>query len=745
MPRRQRVYTTVDQLSMRYRVLDLLVKGLFPDHDVDSLHGLLALADEKGIEVPQEESQIAPLDPRGASNGEGASDAPSPPVVQEQRDDPSLQDNSVAPSDDAAVPEGWLVPAPNGGYHYIGTASLVYFAHTARRLVSKSNLATMPSYDEAGLRTFLRTAEFTTYQVSHAIADSRHGNPLAPTSEDAADLDQGSSSSGPTSPMYKRPVDMLPDRATSDLLVEAFFNHAHPNFPIFHRGAFQVKYESTWRNSGQQPLTQDPGWMASLLMVFVIGAQKLEGDLGGQPQALHQKCLSILFRDGLERIVLSSTLSNVQALLLLSLYQHNVGERNSAWLLVGQAARSAIALGMHRDGGEDSKFDPFERNTRRLVWWTLYMFEQTVSLALGRPSFTETVSVTASLPDATFTSSIVGLPPNFLQHSIELSRLHKKIRRFIGTLSPHYAAPSKLAEACPTANRLLAELSRWRTNLPSQLAPSYAFVNAAQRRAVLLMHIWSYYLESIIARAFILGRVDHDIPSITTAPAPAPPPLSSNVAELAERCVQAAHSSVKLLLELEASGQLEGCVYLDFYAIYHATMIIGIHFLSRPLGLDAADVELKATISTLLARSKGVSVAPTYRILMNIAMPLAYIAGIAPETVETTDTTPAAASSATNLTPRDEQWPGPPYNMSPQAHPQLFPRGEPPAAFSQSAAIGRDQPTANLGDPSSLTALEQLFGPIPQFQQSDLRLDAIADLYAIGFDPNDVNPRTFAM
>lgn len=734
MPRRQRVYTTVDRLSLRYRMLDVLVRRLFPDYDVDTMQGLQALAADKGIEVPQDENDISPLlptrdseaqpDTRGALPTEAGSRDQLPP--QEQANDVNRGGDMTVPD---GIPEGWLLPAPNGGYHYVGTASLVYFAHTARRLVSKSNLATTPTYDEAGLRTFLRTAEFTTYKVSHAIEDGKHGNPLALTPEDSTesqdiapaylDTRRRSSHTGalPGS-TYDGPVGGLPDRATSDLLVQAFFDHAHLNFPVFHRGAFQVKYEATWSpHSERQLFTQDPGWLASLLMVLVIGAQKLEADLGGQPQALHHRCLTILFRDGLERIVLSSTLSNVQALLLLSMYQHNMGERNSAWLLAGQAARSAVALGMHRDGGDDGNFDPFERNTRRLVWSTVYTFEQTISLALGRPSFTETVNVTASLPDTTFTNSI-GLPQDLLGSSLKLAGLHTQVRRFISTASPNYASPSKLVLSCSTANSLLGELLTWRSNLPDHLSPRHPSLRPAQRRAVLLMHVWSYYLESIITRPFILCRVDHDIPTSARSP----PPLPKEIAELASRCVQAADSSVELLLELEASGLLEGCVHLDFYAIYHATMIIGVHFLTRPpeTDSDANDEGIRADISALLARSKGVSVAPTYRILMNIAMPLAYISGIAPEADNAPEISPAPDTS-TSFT-----------SMS--------------TTFNDMTAASHNGLSANMGGAvQHQTTLEQLFGPMPQFQQDDLSLDVFADLYAVGIDPNDVNLQAFAM
>jgi hypothetical protein len=619
----------------------------------------------------------------------------------------------------------------------------------------------MPSFDEAGLRRVLRAAEFTTYKVSHTIEANIRGHPLTVASEEvtegasnadlgAMELDADSigvrpSPSSSIRPLRSlRPIDHLPDRATSDRLVQAFFSHIHPNLPIFHPSAFQVKYEATCSaNPDANPLSRDHGWMASLLMVFVLGAQKLEAQLGtAQSYELQQKYLSILFRDQLERMALTASLSNVQALVLLSLYQHNAGERNAAWLLIGQAARTAVALGMHRDG-ENGNFDPFERNTRRLVWWTLYSFEQFISLALGRPSYTETVGVTSALPDATFADSI-GFPPSYLEHTVRLAEIYSKVRLFVGATSPHYASADRLAQTSSVANRLLADLSSWRSRLPRHLDPSNRSLNSTQRRAVLLLHIWSDYLESIVTRSYILGRVNRDIPNGTGSNRPESP--DDVVTALADRCVKAARSSVTHLLELAEANQLEGSVYLDFYALQHATMIIGLHFLGRPPTLTPDDAQLKSAISTLLSRVKGFNLAPTYRIIMNVAMQLAYITGIGPDDdatqVTSSDPVPAPpmAPLETELSVLDF-----PFQPPPPQQPSSFPDHVavptttfPPPLTNTNLDL---MPDSSVGQ-TSLAALEQLFGPMPPSRPNSPP-DIFADLYNLGIDISNDNPWDF--
>lgn len=775
-PRRQRIYATVEQLSIRYRVLDALVKALFPEHDVDSLKGILALAEEKGVDVPREEGRIPPLDPTDLAH----SSAAEAENVREQgacgrrasalgfgtEAEGSAQAYAAAASEEPlGMPEGWLVPAPRGGYHYVGTASLVYFAQTVRQLVSQCNLTTMPSFDEAGLKRVLRAAEFTTYKVSHTIEANIRGHPLTVASEEvtegasnadlnAVEIDAADSIGVRPSPSSSirpfrslRPIDHLPDRATSDILVQAFFTHVHPNIPIFHPSAFQVKYEATCSaNPDANPFSRDHGWMASLMMVFVLGAQKLESQLGTtQSYELQQKYLSILFRDQLERMALTASLSNVQALVLLSLYQHNAGERNAAWLLIGQAARTAVALGMHRDG-ENGNFDPFERNTRRLVWWTLYVFEQFISLALGRPSYTETVGVTSALPDATFADSI-GFPPSYLEHTVRLAEIYPKVRLFVGATSPHYASADRLAQASSVANGLLADLSSWRGRLPRHLHPSNRSLNSTQRRAVLLLHIWSDYLESIVTRSYILGRVNRNIPKGTEPNRPES--QDDAVTALADRCVKAARSSVTNLLELAEANQLEGSVYLDFYALQHATMIIGLHFLGRPPASTPDDAELKGAISALLSRVKGFNLAPTYRIIMNVAMQLAYITGIGPDddATQVTSSDPLPVPPMAPLAPLETDLSilDFPFQPPPSQQPPSFP-GEvavPTTTFPLPLTnTTQDVISGSAVGQTSLAALEQLFGPMPPSRPNSPP-DIFADLYNLGIDISNDNPWDF--
>lgn len=630
------------------------MRKLYPDADVDSLPGLEELAKKLGVErrvngEKDDEDSGEGSAGTGKAGGTGAGPGQAQFLMSE-------------------LPEGWLVPAPRGGKHYVGPASLVFFARCARRLVEKSNMLSQLAYDDQGLRRYLQATEFTTYKTSHTIEANIQGHPATFAAQESPAESIKVASPGSLS------LPRTLDRQTADSLVAAYFDRVHASFPVLHRAAFQMQYQRTFGQTSKA----EPGWTCTLAMVYTLGAQALELSLLTAHQ-IQQDYLSIVVRDGLGRLVLTSTLSNVQALLLLALYQHNAGERNTAWILIGQAVRSAVALGLHRDG-ENSDFDPFERNIRRTVWWVLHMFEQIISLALGRPSFTDAINVNARIPEESYESGI-GLPRLYLEHSVSLSQFIVRIKHAVGTLSVRYEDTARLAELHPAVMAIHAELIAWKKSCPPALQLHQTFTSRTHRRLCFLLHIWADYLESVLCRPYLLCRTMHDF---------AKSPRPDVIDETAALSVSAAEASTTKLLMLGDDNLLEGSVWLDFYCAQHAIMITSLHFLGQPHAPDGES--LKEALGKLISTVQHTLLAPTYRITMNVALQLACIAGVGPEMAV-------------------------------------------PDALSNSPA--QIAPTAI--DTHSAQQLEQLFGPIQPTYSTET--DVYADQINFGF--NTANPWDF--
>jgi hypothetical protein len=307
----------------------------------------------------------------------------------------------------------------------------------------------------------------------------------------------------------RRVADNLPPRLIADTLIAAFFHRVHPNFTLFHRGSFQVRYEAIW--SGNTPLTEDPdpGWISALYMVFVLGSQAKERDCPTDSQEIQSRYLALVVREGLQRLVLTATTSNVQALALLSLYQHNAGERNTAWMLIGHAARMSVALGIQRDG-QHSDYDYLERNSRRMIWWTIYLYEQSLSFVLGRPSVTSTLDTSAKLPDEMAMDG-GDFPPDYFLHAVKLGEISVSIKRFVAAISTYYDQHDKIAGFFQIGQRLQESLDKWRSSLPPRLARESHFATSKHRRAVQLLHVTFEHLKSVIGRPFLLCDINDQL------------------------------------------------------------------------------------------------------------------------------------------------------------------------------------------------------------------------------------------
>jgi len=667
LPRKQRVYATYDQLQSRYRALDLLVGRLFPGEAVDTIEDIQELARRNGIDLSEiaaslEDQEISqPTHDLSINEDEGTKRGGSSAsfMMRDERDT-ALFDSIHS----LHMLEGALIPAPRDGFHYVGPSSSYLFANTVRQLVKKASAHPLAS-DRIGRRRQQRANEFTSSDRTTALEARIQGHPVmvgddsedSPVSDDTAMAPNGSAQATVPSPleamtpkpslggMPRLSADLLPDRKLGDRLVKAFFDRVHLNFNLFHRGTFQVRYESSWSPANRRPggeLALDPGWLCVLLMVFVLGSQALERDGLKEATSLQVRYLAVVVRAGLQRLILTATMSNVQALALLSLYQHNAGERNASWMLIGHASRMAVALGMQRDG-ESQNFDFIARNSRRTVWWTLFLFEQNLSFILGRPSATSTVDISASLPDESVTDG-GDTPPGYLDHAVRLGEISAKVKRYTASVSPLYDRASQLLKTIGLAVQLDEVLQRWLDDLPAHLRPDTHFATSKHRRSVLLLHATFNHTRSVLGRPHLLCRTNHALEtggrsSLSEVPLVAPPATSPDSGELgpmpplveqfAQSSLAASRKCISTLIDLASSGSLEGEVWYDYYYMHHAALILSLPFLGDSSRQDR--LLDRGLVSTALNLAQKSRLAPTYRILINVSIQFAKIVGIGPD------------------------------------------------------------------------------------------------------------------
>ncbi|TVY32331.1 putative transcriptional regulatory protein [Lachnellula occidentalis] len=647
LPRKTRIYGSVETLSARYRALDTLIKGLFPTRDTSDIEELYDIAKAHNIELPAiNEQEVAeevfsnnppkPTPPSPQQSG----DAESPSQASASKESERLIQRDGTP---AMSVEEKLVPMPqghNGKSHYIGPSSSFGFVLTVRKMVAEFNTA---------LKTIHPDDERT--KVAHEFAGSTWSKALDPIvkdeSEDSSDgnVDQHVSESSSTGIAVNRhqlpsgsmrlPVctsrskrattlSFLLAKEDTDTFVEAFFDHVHPNYLLFHQPTFRSQYELMWNQPHTLMRDTEPGWICCLFMMLVFGAQALEDENTFQSKQIQHHYLDLV-QSRMHQLISATTLINVQALLLLQLYQHHCTERNSAFMLLGCASRMAMALGMHREG-TSTGFNDLEKEVRKRVWWTAYVFEQYQCAILGRPCAIEEAEVNVSFPNEIMLDGGESVPPGYMENLVRLVKLLSEIRRKLYAISSGLDRGDSKAQM---AIQFLLDLDTWHNSLPQQLRLESLSPLPKHRRAVILLHVQLHHAQSLVTRPFMLRKVGlqlaHHLGRHVRSQE-----LDKDEMRLSSACSTFSESAAKLLHQLLVDGSFDGVAWLDGYYVFISIFILALDFFARPYDQKDSDEDLarKQIVRDVMGALENVKICPTFTILTQVALQMAKIVGI---------------------------------------------------------------------------------------------------------------------
>ncbi|KAH9868564.1 hypothetical protein J1614_007636 [Plenodomus biglobosus] len=682
LPRKQRVYGSVETLSLRYRALESLVKGLFPQEKTQHINVLFKIAAARNIEMPAADD-YTPADI--FSNGENQ---PPPPTPQhEQQPRPSLcskevqqknppahikeavhyvdtrpnssssRDIHIDPFSDSQLSTRYIeewIPPRHSVPHYFGPSSSFRLATTIRTLVARYK-----AIPGVSLPQFSATLSSQSYPGSRPRPSIHHSSRNPSVEEylciprDLPDQDrvgrkrsraQMEESSNQWEHREGSPnpdiiADLLPSRSLADALVAAYFDHIHVHLPLFHRNTFQFRLEATYsRKTERLKDCADIGWLVALALVFSFGCQQLQEHDPEQSHKLRLKYLG--FAKGyLRHLLMDTCLVNVQALVLLNMHHHTVGQKSSSWLLIGLAARMAITMGMHRDG-PNLEVDAIERNTRRQVFWSIYTFEKIICSIMGRPTVIDDRELSMQVPDTPMLEQKT-IAAAFMATKFKLIRMSYSIRQraYFDRVSAEERSPS-----LGVAELLLHECDTFFASIPTPLTLDFGPVPHDQRARVLLLHFYYFYTRCIISRDFLIQKVQRNICYLESRP---PPPAEDwqRTLLVSEDCVESAHQSLNCIM---AGAHLDmiGYSWLDLFFVFYSILIVCADFLARPKHqLDSAkDAERKDTVRAVLRYVKSMNKkAPTYKVLNEIAVQFAGITGVASEDFDMAQQTPSSA------------------------------------------------------------------------------------------------------
>lgn len=191
-----------------------------------------------------------------------------------------------------------------------------------------------------------------------------------PTHQTLSEADNSSDGWIP-SPLYKQ---LNIARIDLDSAIDAYFSTFHISYPIVHEPSFRAQY------SHVIPRPAGPAWNALAYMIAAIGAWTVTPGSDSTDLDLFMAAKANLSVDSLE----TGNLTLVQVLTLMSNYVQKRNKPNSGYNYLGLALHMAMGLGLHK-GFKNWNLPLLTLETRRRVWFCLFVFYTGAAITFGRP------------------------------------------------------------------------------------------------------------------------------------------------------------------------------------------------------------------------------------------------------------------------------------------------------------------------------------------------------------------------
>ncbi|KAG0187249.1 hypothetical protein DFQ28_006684 [Apophysomyces sp. BC1034] len=174
------------------------------------------------------------------------------------------------------------------------------------------------------------------------------------------------------------------DKVTSDRLMKVYFAYIHPGLPVINKTMFLKQYRG---EIGDYPSPALLNSMYGAAVRYIETCQMFGDEIveyrenvpDGWSESLFDNLL-VFFKQQY-----SPCVSSVQAMVIGQNHRASLDEKmTSGWLVNASAIRMAQDLGLHRSS-EGWDVPDCEKETRRRVWWSVYIMDKWFSAGMGRP------------------------------------------------------------------------------------------------------------------------------------------------------------------------------------------------------------------------------------------------------------------------------------------------------------------------------------------------------------------------
>lgn len=382
-----------------------------------------------------------------------------------------------------------------------------------------------------------------------------------------------------------RPVSLparqqLPTKAVALELIKETFNNYNRFLPLFDEEdflrEFQLKYSTS--NPG------DAGWWACLNVVLSI-AHRLRALRTLDPA--HENFLAFGYIQNALSVVSELNVSNrslsvVQALVGMACILQGTPNPEPASMLVAAALRLAQAMDLHRECS-DPDLTKSQAETRRRVFWKVYVLDKDISLRTGRPFSQDDDDMDVRLPSNT---SLETCNVDLFNYRIGLAVIQGQVYKQLYSIRAGRQSETQRAIA---AQELSSLLSYWKSSAQLESPEDSTVLSGEMIHKVVLRLTYIHCLTMI----------DRHLPPTARSPSDLELGRSELLLPPGSLCLAESRKAIRLI---EAIPQGDcSCVWMLLHAFFAAASSMLYNLTQNPTSPNAlSDLHLVKPFLRLL-------------------------------------------------------------------------------------------------------------------------------------------------
>ncbi|RYC90210.1 hypothetical protein BFJ63_vAg6920 [Fusarium oxysporum f. sp. narcissi] len=271
--------------------------------------------------------------------------------------------------------------------------------------------------------------------------------------------------------------------------IDGFFSAIHYIHPILDKTSFVQRCESLWAGEGleNKRITSFVALYYSILSIGALVGTREDELIDGMTNLAWSRKFFDRAKDCCNRLGMVTDLDMVQCYFILAKVCQNELHPHLSYMYVGLAIRTALAMGINREPGPNSKKPPSLLRAETRTWWGLYSLETEMSFAMGRPdTLGADLYHNRRFPRISNGQSETGIDSEMaehpccaiIEHMVHFSKITRNI--CLSIYLPETTIPMMVA----MAGQIERDLEAWTQKLPEAIRPMGSSTQVPSLRGV---------------------------------------------------------------------------------------------------------------------------------------------------------------------------------------------------------------------------------------------------------------------